>query len=152
MRKRQLRAILNKLTPTNFEKLFEQAKATYSNVMDQDCQSDSIGSKDVVTMSGISDQQSAPIPTPDLLEATLKHEGEGAENFDGGLVSFAASVSKDKPSLDLSKGGKFGQRKTTVKITHPDTHEELRQRSAAVQNGSHVQPQFHGKLIFSKRV
>jgi hypothetical protein len=41
--------------------------------MDQDCQSDSIGSKDVVTMSGISDQQSAPIPTPDLLEATLKH-------------------------------------------------------------------------------
>jgi hypothetical protein len=172
--------------------------------MDQDCQSDSIGSKDVVTMSGVSDQQSAPIPTPDLLEATLKHEGEGAENFDGGLVSFAASVSKDKPSLDLSKGkstikggkkkrkkilqkadaagttsdlynaykgpeekketvvstdstdlskgGKFGQRKTTVKITHPDTHEELRQRSAAVQNGSHVQPQFHGKLIFSKRV
>ncbi|KAE8038534.1 hypothetical protein FH972_011034 [Carpinus fangiana] len=109
MRKRQLRAVLNKLTPTNFEKLFEQAKATYSNVMDRDCQSDSIGSKDVVTMSGISDLQSAPIPTPDLLEATLKHEGEGAENFDGGLVSFAASVSKDKPSLDLSKG------KSTIK-------------------------------------
>jgi translation initiation factor 4G len=75
-----------------------------TSTSDVPSRSDSIGSKDVVSMSGISDQQSAPIPTPDLLEATLKHEGEGAENFDGGLVSFAASVSKDKPSLDLSKG------------------------------------------------
>jgi translation initiation factor 4G len=110
---------------TNFEKLLEQAKATYSNVMDQDCQSDSIGSKDVVTMSGISDQQSAPIPTPDLLEATLKHEGEGAENFDGGLVSFAASVSKDKPSLDLSKG------KSTIKGGKNKRKEILQKADAA---------------------
>jgi hypothetical protein len=81
-------------------------------------------------MSGISDQQSA-ILTPDLLEATSKHEGEIAENFGGSLVSFAASVSKDKPSLDLSKaknsakGGKKKMKEILQKADAAGTTSDL---------------------------
>ncbi|XP_059434971.1 eukaryotic translation initiation factor 4G [Corylus avellana] len=102
-----------------------------TSTSDVPSRSDSIDSKDVVTMSGISDQQSAPISTPDLLEATLKHEGEGAENFGGDLVSFAASVSKDKPSLDLSKaksstkGGKKKRKEILQKADAAGTTSDL---------------------------
>lgn len=65
--------------------------------------SDSIHCTEVVTISSISDQQSSTILTPDLLEATLKPEGEGAEENIGSSVVSLASASKDKPSLDPSK-------------------------------------------------
>ena len=48
--------------------------------------SDSIASNEIGTMSGTSDQQSAPIPAPDLEEATSKHEGEDTEIIGGGLA------------------------------------------------------------------
>ncbi|KAF5469930.1 hypothetical protein F2P56_010487 [Juglans regia] len=64
--------------------------------------SNSLGSSEIVMISGMSDQQSAPILTPDLAEATSKHGGEGAEDI-GGLISSAASGSKDKPVLDLNR-------------------------------------------------
>jgi translation initiation factor 4G len=101
-----------------------------ASTLDVPSRSDSIGSKEVVTMSGISDQQSA-ILTPDLLEATSKHEGEIAENFGGSLVSFAASVSKDKPSLDLSKaknsakGGKKKMKEILQKADAAGTTSDL---------------------------
>ncbi|XP_030966222.1 eukaryotic translation initiation factor 4G-like isoform X2 [Quercus lobata] len=65
--------------------------------------SDSIGSNEIGTMSGTSDQQSAPIPAPDLKEATSKHEGEDAEIIGGGLAPLPASGAKDKPILDQNK-------------------------------------------------
>lgn len=77
--------------------------------------SDSIGSNEAVTMSGTSDQQSTPIPTPDLKEETLKHEGEGAEIIDDGLVSLPASGPKDKPILDLNKAKKTAKAKKKFK-------------------------------------
>ncbi|KAF5472373.1 hypothetical protein F2P56_009095 [Juglans regia] len=74
--------------------------------------SDSVGSSEVVAICGISDQLSAYIPTPDIVEATSKHEGEGVENIDG-LVSFGASGAKDKPISDLNraKGAGKGKKK-----------------------------------------
>jgi translation initiation factor 4G len=101
-----------------------------ASTLDVPSRSDSIGSKEVVTMPGISDQQSA-ILTPDLLEATSKHEGEIAENFGSGLVSFAALVSKDKPSLDPSKakntanGGKKKMKEILQKADAAGTTSDL---------------------------
>ncbi|KAG6630504.1 eukaryotic translation initiation factor 4G isoform X1 [Carya illinoinensis] len=72
--------------------------------------SDSVGSSEVVAIRGISDQLSAHILTPDIAEATSKHEGEGVENIDD-LVSFGASGAKDKPISDLNRPKSTGKAK-----------------------------------------
>ncbi|XP_042957906.1 eukaryotic translation initiation factor 4G-like isoform X2 [Carya illinoinensis] len=76
--------------------------------------SNSLGSSEIAMVSGISDQQSAPIMTPDLAEATSKHGGEGAEDI-GGLISSAASGSKDKPVLDLNRAKSTAKGKKKIK-------------------------------------
>jgi translation initiation factor 4G len=49
------------------------------------------------------------------------------------------------PQYPPQQGGKFGQRKTTVKITHPDTHEELRldKRADSYSDGGSSGPRSH---------
>ncbi|CAL5340379.1 unnamed protein product [Camellia sinensis] len=67
--------------------------------------SDSLGSTEaVVTKSVLPDKEAAPVSTiQSVSEPTLKHEGEGTEDLNAGLVSLPAAGSKDKPLPELNR-------------------------------------------------
>jgi hypothetical protein len=49
-----------------------------------------------------------------------------------------------------AQGGQSRASVPTVNSSPMESSNVLTPRSAAVQNGSHVQPQFHGKIVFLK--
>lgn len=70
---------------------------------------------------------------------------------DLGFLFFCVYFSFNKRNNNNAQGG--GQSRAsvpTVNSSSLETSNVSTPRSAAVQNGSHVQPQFHGKIVFLK--